>query len=180
MPDQTQTMIANMPAKTGRSLDEWLTLLAGVGLDTHGAIVDHMKRQHGVSYGFANLIAHRYRESAADEQNPGDLVDAQYSGPKAGLRQVYDVIVDVVRTFGDDVEIAPKKQYVSLRRRKQFAQIGPATRTRIDVGLNLKDEPASARARAVTGMCTHKVAVTSAEDVDDELVTLLRRAYELA
>lgn len=178
--DQTETMIANLPDRTGRSLDEWLTLLAATGLDRHRAIVDHLKREHGVGHGFANLIAHRHLRSAADEQAPADLVEAQYAGAKAALRPVYDAIVDAVRTFGDDVEIAPKKQYVSLRRSRQFAQVGPATRTRVDVGLNLKGKPATARARPVTGMCTHKIAVASLDDVDDELVSLLRLAYDRA
>jgi hypothetical protein len=88
--------------------------------------------------------------------------------------------VAVVQGFGDDVEVAPKKASVSLRRRKQFALLTPASRSRIDVGLNLRGEPSTARLREAGGMCTHKVSVADIAEVDEELVSLLRRAYAQA
>ena len=176
----TLTMIANMPASTGRSLDEWLVLVGPLGLAKHGQIVSHLKAEYGIGHGFANLIAHQYFAVAAGNPDEDDLVDAQYAGPKAALRPVYERVVAAVRTFGDDVEIVPKKTVVSLRRAKQFAQIQPTTRTRIDVGLNLPGDQAGGRLQATTGMCTHKVGITDPDDVDDELVELMRRAYGLA
>lgn len=175
----TETMIANLPAKTGRSLEEWLPFVRSLGLAKHGAIVSHLKAEHGVGHGYANLIAILYFAEAAGTDED-DLVDAQYAGEKAALRPAYERVVEAVQAFGDDVEIAPKKTVVSLRRSKQFAQVQPTTRTRIDVGLNLPGYPAGGRLLATTGMCTHKVAVTDATEVDDELVELLRRAYDRA
>lgn len=178
--DPTGTMIANLPDRTGRSLDEWFAVLEPLGLDRHGQIVTHLKDQHDVTHGFANLISHRYRARDAAEPTPDERITAQYAGAKAHLRSIYDTIAAIAHDFGDDVEIAPKKAGVSLRRSKQFALVEPATRTRVDVGLNLKGEPATQRMRAVTGMCTHKVAITDVAEVDDELVALLRLAYDRA
>jgi hypothetical protein len=79
-------------------------------------------------------------------------------------------------------EIAPKKAYVSLRRKKQFAMIGPATKTRVEVGLNMKGVPATARliAQAPGGMCQYKVNIANAKEVDAELIAWVKQAYEAA
>jgi hypothetical protein len=60
--------------------------------------------------------------------------------------------------------------------------IGPATNTRVDVGLNMKDVPPTARllAEKPGGMCQYKVKLTDSKEVDAELVAWLRRAYDAA
>ena len=115
-----QTMINNLPEKTGKSLQQWLDLLSQQNFAKHGEIVKWLKSEHAVTHGFANLIAHSFL-NAASPQAAADPVAAQYSGPKAALRPINDAVIAAVRKFGDDVEIAPKKAYVSLRRSKQFA-----------------------------------------------------------
>lgn len=175
-----QSMIDNVPAKTGRSLDEWFAVVEDSGLTKHGQILSHLKSEHGMSHGFANLVAARYLARGESTRAGGDLVDAQYAGRKAALRPLYDRLVAEVTAFGADVEVAPKKTGVSLRRRKQFALIEAPSATRLQLGLNLRDTPASDRLREVGGMCTHRVDVTSPDDVDEELVGWLRAAYEIA
>lgn len=129
-------MIANLPDKTGRSLDEWVATLDGCGLAKYGQIVSHLKTEHGVSHGYAMLITRTFLSAGSPEPSGDDLVNAQYEGGKAGLRPVYDSLVAVAQSLGDDVEIAPKKTSVSLRRSKQFALITAASRNRIDLGFN--------------------------------------------
>ncbi len=174
------TMLANLPAKTGRTMEEWFAVLEPLGLQRHGQVLAHLKQEHGVGHGFANLIALKFLSRTVPEASSGDLVEAQYAGPKAALRPIYEAILAAVTTFGDDVEVAPKKAGVSLRRSKQFALVEPKTRTRVDLGLNLKGEPGTARLRVTGGMCTHSVALGTAAEVDDELIALLRQAYERA
>jgi hypothetical protein len=87
----------------------------------------------------------------------------------------------MIEKFGGDVEVAPKKGYVSLRRRKQFALIQPSTATRLDVGINLKNKPASKRLEAsgaFNAMVSHRVRVSRLEEIDAELQAWLREAYE--
>ena len=86
-----------------------------------------------------------------------------------------------VSKFGSDVEIAPKKTYVSLRRKKQFAIVQPSTSSRVDLGLNLKgvnDTDRLEGGNVFSGMCTHKVKLSSPEDVDAEVINWLKQAYE--
>lgn len=175
----TQTMIDNIPTKTGRPLEEWFAVLDAASLEKHGQAMTLLKGEHAMTHGFANLIVtmHRDRSSTATAD---DLVDAQYAGAKAALRPVMEQIVGAVRGFGADVEIAPKKTSVSLRRSKQFALVEAPSSKRVQLGINLGGTPPTERLRAAGGMCTHRVDVTALEQVDDELLGWLRAAYERA
>lgn len=181
--EMAQSMIDNLPAKTGRSLEEWRSIVAKTELQKHGAIVKMLKSEHGMTHGFANLVAHDTLRSAAytSGSSNDELVDSQYAGAKADLRPLYDTLSALVTSFGKDVELSPKKAYVSLRRSKQFGIIKPSTKTRIDVGINLKGEPTTdrlAEGKRFGGMVSHQVEVRSADDIDDELASWLREAYK--
>ena len=179
-----QTMIDNLPEKTGKSLDQWLKVLAKEKFEKHGEIVKWLKSEHAVTHGFANLIAHMHRDAVAGNSGgEEDLIAAQYKNPKDALRPIYDKVIELVDGFGDDVEIAPKKAYVSLRRNKQFALVQPSTKTRIDIGINLKGQPPTARLEesgSFNSMVSHRVRVTEIGDVDAELKRWLKKAYSSA
>lgn len=180
----TATMIRNLEEKSGKTLAQWVALVKGMGPKKHGEVVAALKATHGLGHGYANLVAHAAKGAVGDEAPPADdLVDAQYAGEKAALRPLYDALIAAAQKFGDDVEIAPKKTYVSLRRSKQFALLQPSTKTRLDVGLNLKGEPPSGRLEAsgsFNSMCTHRVRVESNADVDAALIGWMQAAYDRA
>jgi hypothetical protein len=174
-----QTMIDNMPEKTGKSLNEWKSVLKTKSITKHSEGVNYLKKEHGVTHGFANTIVTLSKE---ENNDPADLVAQQYGG-KENLIPVYDAIIKVVKTFGDDVLITPKKTTVSIIRKKQFVLIKPATKTRIDLGLKIKDKPTTDRLESsgpFGSMCTHRVQLTKANQVDDELIDWLKEAYEKA
>lgn len=176
-------MIANLKEKTGKTLDAWLAVARASKLAKHGELVKHLKGEHGMTHGFANLVAHHALKASAGPSSAGDLVAAQYGGKKAALAPIYDRLIEAVSKFGADVEVAPKQAYVSLRRSKQFALIQPSTATRVDVGLNLKGEPTSDRLESsgsFNAMVSHRVRVTSLKEVDRQLVDWLREAYRRA
>lgn len=175
----TRTMIDNIPAKTGRTLVDWFAVLDAAGLPQHGKAMAFLKGEHGVSHGFANLIVTLHRQRGT-EAGPADLVDAQYAGAKAALRPLYDRLVAAAGALGSDVEIAPKKTGVSLRRARQFALIEAPSRTRIALGLNLRDVEAGGRLLAAGGMCTHRVDLGALDDIDAEVLGWLREAYDRA
>jgi len=177
-PEQlAQTMIDNMPEKTGKSLSEWQALVAASGAGKHSEIMKLLKGEHGVTHGFANLIAQKCIGNL--DVNSEDLVANQYQG-KEGLKPIHDAIIEFVKTFGPELDIAPKKTSVSLRRKKQFALIQPSTKTRIDLGINLKGEPAQGRLETMSGMCTHKVKLTSVDAFDEEVRAWVKLAFERA
>ena len=181
---QIQTMIDYMPVKTGKTLQEWFQVLSSSGLEKHGELMKVLKVEYGLTHGFANMITLLYRQQAEGGSPPEeDLLAAQYSGPKAAMRPVFDAVLAAVGTLGQDVEIAPKKTYISLRRKKQFAILQVSSKERVDLGLNLKGVPAGGRlegGQVFGGMCTHLVRLNSVEDVDAEVTAWLRSAYDRA
>jgi hypothetical protein len=180
--DEFANMIRNLEEKTGKSLDQWVSIARSSGAQKHGEIVKHLK-DNGLTHGYANLVAHSTLQSAAVHADGEDLIAAQYGGAKAALRPLYDELTKEIVAFGSDVELSPKKGYVSVRRKKQFAILQPSTATRLDVGINLKGTPPSRRLEAsgsFNAMVSHRVRVSDAKEIDRELVGWLRDAYEAA
>ena len=180
--EQLQSMLRNLEEKTGKPLVHWVAAVNKSKLEKHGEIVKWLKSEHGLTHGYATLVAHEARGSAATSAEAGDLVAGQYAG-KEDLRPIYDRIARAVQGFGKDVELSPKKAYVSLRRAKQFGLVQPSTKTRVDVGIQLKGVEPTDRLEAsgsFNAMVSHRVRVTAAGEVDDELIGWLRQAYDAA
>lgn len=180
--EQLQSMLRNLEEKTGKPLKHWVGVVKKSGLDKHGAIVKMLKSDHAMTHGYANLVAHEALNAVVSGGGEEDLVAAQYGGKEA-LRPIYDQLAATVQKFGSDVELAPKKAYVSLRRAKQFGLVQPSTKTRVDVGINLKGAKPGGRLEAsgsFNAMVSHRVRVADVAEVDDELIGWLRDAYDAA
>jgi predicted transport protein len=177
-----QTMIQNMPEKTGKSLAAWFTLLKSENLDQHSQIMDLLKKDHGVSHGYANTISLLFRQEQSGGPPTGSELLAKQYAKKDDLKPVYDLLIEKVQSFGDDVQVAPKKSYVSLRRAKQFAILQPSTKTRLDLGLNLdsgvKSTGALIEGDRWSGMCSHRMEIHSPEEITPEVIHWLKTAYE--
>ncbi len=172
-----QTMIDNMPEKTGKSLDEWKNVLRSASFAKHSEAVNFLKNEHGVTHGFANTIVSLSKEDDTSEQ---DLVVNQYKG-KESLVPIYERLIKTVSELGADVIIVPKKTTVSIKTKKQFALIKPATKTRIDLGLKLIGFEPNGRLEPsgpFGTMCTHRVQLKLADEIDEELKSWLKQAYE--
>ena len=180
--DGMKTLLANLVAKTGKTLDEWTAIAKKSGLAKHGEIVKWLKGEHELTHGYANQIAlSATRAADAPAAGSAELVDAQYAGGKAALRPLCDALIAAAKKLGKDVEVAPKKTSVSLRRAKQFALIQAASATRIDLGLQLKGVPVGGRLEKYPStMCTHRVRLESKAQLDGELLGWMKQAYDAA
>lgn len=181
-----RTQLANIEATYGRPIDRWIELIRASGRTNHNEVVAMLKTEHGMAHGAAHRVSLVARDAMAAAAQGGaetaavDPVDRLYEGRRSGLRPIHDRLMAAVDGFGGDVELAPKKGYVSLRRRRQFAMIQPAA-TRVDVGLVLKGMPATSRlepAGSFNALFTHRVRVGSVQEVDGELLAWLRQAYD--
>lgn len=181
--EMANVMIANFKEKTGKTLEQWIAIAKKSGAVKHGEIVKMLKTDHGMTHGFANLVAHKTLKSDAESIGKTvDLVTAQYAGNKAELKPVYDALIKAARACGE-TEVAPKKTYVSLRRSKQFAIVQPSTKTRVDLGLNIKGLPANGRLEesgSFNAMVTHRVRLEKAADVDKDVKAWIKEAWSNA
>ena len=172
-----QTMIDNMPEKTGKSLIEWKSLLKTKSFVKHSEAVNYLKKEHNVTHGFANTIVSLSKE---ENNSPQDLVANQYEN-KEQLLPIYEKLISIVKDFGEDVKVTPKKTEVSLDKKRKFAIIKPATKSRIDLGLKLKGKAITERLEnsgPFGTMCTHRVRLTDVNQIDSELKTWLLEAYQ--
>lgn len=171
-----QTMIDNMPEKTGKSLVEWKKVLKKKNFAKHGEAVKFLKTEHAVTHGFANTIVTLFRK---DEEEEGDLISEQYKG-KEVLKPIYEELVKYAHSLGTDVKLSPKKTSVSLIRKNQFILIKPATKTRIDLGLKIKGQEAEGileDSGPFGTMCTHRIKLSSESDVTNEVKKWIKLAY---
>ncbi|WP_316783253.1 DUF4287 domain-containing protein [Pedobacter frigiditerrae] len=182
MDKATQTMIDNLAKNTGKTLEQWIAIVTKENFAKHGEIIKFLKETHGLTHGFANLIAHKAKGSdAGSAENPDELITKQYQG-KESLKPFYDKLMSTIAEFGKDIEIAPKNTYVSLRRKKQFATLNPATKTRFEIGINLKGQEPSGilEAEKPNAMCSHKINLTDISEINEEVMGWIKLAYNNA
>ena len=179
------TQLANIEKRTGKTLAELAAIVKGSGLTRHGELVTMLKTGLGMGHGDANTLVHTVLksdgQSAAQGLSADAVLDGLYAGPKADLRPIHDKLLAALQKLGA-LEEAPKKTYVSYRRKKQFAMIGPATKTQVEVGLNMKGVRATDRLQELPagGMCNYRIRIGAVSEVDAELIGWIKTAYDAA
>ncbi len=184
-----QSQIRNIEKNYGKKLVEWMKIIKSSGLTKHLEVVKMLKDKFNMTHGNAHRLSLIYRGSDATSKNKAaikqgdDPIDNLFKGPKSELKPIYDKIIKSVKSFGKDIELAPKSAYVSLRRKKQFAMVQPSTKTRIDLGLILKSKPFTERlenAKTFNALFTHRIRIENIKEIDKEVLNLLKQAYSEA
>ena len=185
-----QNWVATLKQKSGRSLDEWLTLIKKSGPPTEKERREWLKKEYGLGTNTAWWLAER-AEGKGEDGDPdayleqaNQYVEEMYSGSKAGLRPMYDAQLKLGLGIGKDAKACPCKTIVPLYRNHVFAQIKPTTRTRIDFGLALKDTKPTGKLIDTGGFAkkdriTHRIPITSLAEIDDEVKHWLKVAYDM-
>jgi hypothetical protein len=185
-----QSSLAGLKQKTGRTLEEWVMLVQKRGPATEKDRRAWLKAEHGLGMNYAGWIS-EHSVGKGDDGNPEtylrqaeEFVETMFSGGKESLRQIFDELVTFGRSLGNDVKVCPGKTIVPLYRKHVFAQIKPTTRTRIDLGLALKDTKVPKQLIDTGGFAkkdriTHRIEITSPKDIDAEVKKWLKVAYEM-
>lgn len=180
-----QTQLKNIQIKTGKSLEELQQLVLGSGITKHGEVREILKQQLGLGHGDANTLVHFVfasdgeRAAQAKGSTTDEVLDGIYVGARAALRPIHERLIEEINQFGV-FEIAPKKGYVSLRRKKQFAMLGPATNSRFELGLNVKGLPADEQLVEMPAgsMCNYKVKLSHPDEITPQMVAWIKQAYD--
>jgi hypothetical protein len=186
----TQAIIAGMKEKTGRSLEDWLEVVGNDGPSTEKERLAWLKAKHGLGTNYAGCIAEISVGKGKLFTAEGYLrlapqyVEDLFAGPKSGLRPIYDALLAAGLKLGKDVRVCPCKTFVPLYRNHVFAQIKPATRTRIDYGLALKDTKTPKRLIDTGGFAkkdriTRRIEIASVGEIDDDVRRWMKVAYDL-
>jgi hypothetical protein len=188
-----QKWLAELKEKTGRSMEEWLALVKKEGPKDEKARREWLKTKHKIAPNSAWWIAERAEGKGGDEDAPEiylkaavRYVEAQYAGPKGRLRPIFDELLAVGKSMGSDAKACPCKTMVQLYRNHVFGQIKPTTNSRIDLGFALTHYEGKLPKRLIdTGglakkdRITHRIEITAADQIDDEVKKWLKTAYEL-
>jgi len=186
-----QDWIASLQAKTGKTLEQWIAFVQKSGPPTEKERREWLKKEHGLGTNSAWWIAERAEGRGTEEDDPETYlrtaekyVEDMFSGGKARLRPIYDALLKLGLSVGKDVKACPCKTIVPFYRNHVFAQIKPASQTRIDFGYALKDAKATGRLIDTGGFAkkdriTHRIPISSLEEIDQEVKRWLLKAYEL-
>ncbi len=186
-----QSVIAGMKDKTGRSIEEWIKLTKKEGPSGEKERAAWLKKTYALGTNYASWIAGRSAGKSdafenADQylKHAEDYVETMYAGPKEHLRTIYDEILTYAKTLGRDIGVSPCRTIVPIYRNHVIAQIKPATRTRIDLGLALQDAKTPERLIDTGGFAkkdriTHRIEISSTADFDDEAKRWMRAAYDM-
>lgn len=188
--DALRTQLKNIQRKTGQTVAQLHQQLEGCGLSKHGEKRSWLMERFGLGYGDANTVVTLQGKplpvaidggGAPSSMSAvgGDPLDAIYTGKKAGLRPLHEAVMARIHELGA-FEIAPKKTYLSLRRSKQFAMVGPGTVSEIEIGLNCKTLAAHPRLKLLPpgGMCQATTRLGDSAQIDATLMVWIQAAYD--
>src|SRR5947209_2616608 len=185
-----QSSLTSLKQKTGRTLEEWIKLVQKSGPATEKDRRAWLKAEHGLGMNYAGWIAEHSVGKGDDGdpetylKNADAYVEKMYSGRKESLRPIFDELLVLGRSMGSDVKVCPCQTIVPLYRKHVFAQIKPTTRTRIDLGLALKDTKVPKRLINTGGFekkdrISHRIEITSLKDIDAEVKKWIKVAYDM-
>jgi hypothetical protein len=185
-----RAIIKKLPEKTSRSIEEWVELIKKSGPTGNKECREWLKKKHKLGGTTAWLVADRAEGKGAEDTDEqaylkaaAQYVEKMYSDPKASLRPIYDELLRLGNSLGKDVKVSPCKTIVPLYRNRVFAEIKPSTRTRIDLGFALGDLKPKGRLIDTGGFAkkdriTHRIPISSLDEIDDEVKRWLKQAYD--
>jgi hypothetical protein len=177
--------VAILKQRTGRTLEEWVRAVKKSGAKTEKERIAWLKDTHGITTNYALWIAKRADGTGdADHYDPDAMVEAIFAGKKSGLRPIYDRLLTMAFGLGKDVRVSPCKTIVPFYRKHVFAQVKPATSTRVDLGFAFKDMKPSGKLISTGGFekgdrITHRIPITMTSEIDVEVKKWLKQSYEM-
>jgi len=182
-----QAYLDHIHAQTGKTPEDFRILAEKKGLLQKGVktgeIVNWLKQDYGLGRGHAMAIVLTLQAATQPKLSKDDQVAKHFKGDKAKWRNPYNELMTKISEFGSDVSVAPTNSYISiLRKSKKFA-IVQVTSDRFDIGIKLKGAKATDRFEAAgvwNGMVTHRVRISDPGQINNEVLTWLKKAFDQA
>ena len=180
--DMMSSVTDSMKERTGKTLEEWVAAVQATKIDplNQKAVRNWLKAQ-GVLQNSQWAIADAAARAAGWERPSVEgYINSQYQGEKAALRPIFDALREIIEGLGEDVTAEGRGGYTPFVRKRQFVAIQASTKTRVDLGLRFRQAPDSAllSTTSLPGQSTHKLGLSSVDEITDEVKDLVRLAYE--
>ncbi len=177
----------NIKAKTGKDPEDFRVLAEAKGLLAPGVkttqIVNWLKEDFGLGRGHAMAVVETLNAATQPPVSREERLERFFTGRRAQWRAAYDHLLSEVTAFGPGISAAPTDSYISLLRDGRKFGIVQITADRLDVGIKLKDVAADGRLEPAgdwNRMVTHRVRIGDAAELDGQVLSWLKQAFERA
>lgn len=173
--------IDNLKTSTKKNLDGWLAEIKSLGITKRNDIIDSLKKDYGFGHMNASLLAGIYLNGGKPVYgSTDDLLENQFAKAEA-MRPVYASFIDFVKKNFPDVTVLPKKTYVSILEKREFAAINIKPKE-LRIGFDLGDRPfddivTKSKLTGPMPRISHMVIVTDKESLNKDMITLLRESH---
>jgi predicted transport protein len=180
--DMTAAVSDNIQKNTGKTLEEWVAAVLESGLDPldQNSVRKWLKSEHNIPQNTQWAIADAAARAVGwVRPSPDGYIDSQYQGKKAILRPIFDSIRAAIMRIDPLVSVEGRGGYTPFVHKRQFTAVKASSKM-VVLGLRYREAPSSDRLLEgkATGQCTHRVELTSPEQVDEEVIRLLTIAHE--
>ncbi len=174
--------IDNLGNSGGKDLAAWLVAIDGSGIKKRNDLIAWLKTDCGFGHMHASLLAGIHANGGKPVYgDTSELLNNQFAGCDA-MRSLFDAVVEFALRNFPDATILPKKTYVSILAKREFAAINikkSEIRLGLDLGSRDFDEVVSkANLTGPMPRISHQVTVTDTSRLDAELVSLLKDSYD--
>ncbi len=175
----------NIKAKTGKTPEDFKVLAEKKGLLKPGVkageIVAWLKEDYELGRGHAMAIVLVLKQVNSPKPTTNARIDKLFGGSKSQWRKTYDGLWGKIGKFGPDVTVSPTDSYISILRKSRKFAIVQVLSDRLDIGIKLKGIPFKGRLRESgtwNAMVTHRVRIEHPKQIDTEVISWLRQAYD--
>jgi uncharacterized protein DUF5655 len=165
--------------RTGLDVATWNQRIQAQHVQDEKALRTWLLEQGVTGYAQNLLVMERFGYPDFMQASATELIQGQYAD-RPQLRPIFEAILGAAAGLGD-VTIQARKTYVSLlTSRRTFARVQATTKQRVDLGLRLEEQKPSGRLQPsrIHASTPLQISLTTAEDVDAEVLDWLQKAYD--
>jgi hypothetical protein len=171
---------ANLQAKTGRSIEEWVAIARTCPHEKPRARVDWLRETHGLGVNHASFILSEAFESKDPSWSDGPAMRQALWTDPAALK----ILEAVERAVAERSELVcgQRKGFTAFSRKVQFAAARPLKGGRLRLGLGVAPDLSArlepAKREGWSERLKAALTLGSPEEVDEEIRQLLKAAWE--